>query len=175
MYMYSRRENNSSVESDEVAGREIRCENKRNDKTQIKIVRYSGSTEKQSIQSDVLGQPLFLSGSCLCENRNLDICVADNRAGALVVVSAAGELRFRYEGRNSPSGYFFPSCVTTDSHGNVLTVESHMDDIHVVDQNGHFLGIFFPLTIPKSICVDFRDNLFVTGLLGKMKKIQYYK
>lgn len=139
----------------------------------IQIIRYSGSTKKQSIQWDYEGKPLFLSGFSLCENRNLDICVADKRAGALVVVSAAGELRFKYEGH--PVGPFCPICVTTDSHGNILTIEIHMDDIHIVDQNGHFLGKFYPQTIPKSICVDFRDNLFVTGMLGKIKKIQYYK
>ena len=108
-----------------------------------KLYVIQAQQKKQSIQWDEEGKPLFLSGSCLCANRNLDICVADERACALVVVSAAGELRFKYEGRNSHA-VFFPSCVTTDSHGNILTVESLLDDIHIADQNGHFLGIFFP-------------------------------
>ena len=72
-----------------------------NDK-QTKIVRYSGSTEKQCVQWDDEGQPLFKSGNYikdLTENRNLDICVADHRAGAEVVVSAVGKLRFRYTGK----------------------------------------------------------------------------
>ena len=59
------------------------------DATQSKVVRYSGSTIKQEIQFDE-GKPLF-SGikkvKFITENRNLDICVADRGAGAVVAVS----------------------------------------------------------------------------------------
>ena len=60
---------------------------------QTKVVRYSGSTEKYSIQWDDQGQPLFPAGyntKCLKENKNLDICLADPDARAVIVVSAAG-------------------------------------------------------------------------------------
>ena len=40
----------------------------------------------------------------LGENRKLDIFVADSYAGAVVVVSAAGKLRFRYTGHPSTPG-----------------------------------------------------------------------
>ena len=71
------------------------------DDNQTKVVRYSDSTEKQSIQWDDKGRSLHTSGfsiKYLSENRNLDICVADNVAGAVVVVSSVGKLRFRFWG-----------------------------------------------------------------------------
>ena len=112
------------------------------DKKQTKVVRYSGSTEKRSIQWDDQGNPLYTSGHIknLSENRNLDICVADCLAVAVVVVSAAGKLRFRYTGPSSPPGESFcPFGITTDSQGNILTSDCNNHCIHIIDMEGHFL------------------------------------
>ncbi|XP_011440914.3 tripartite motif-containing protein 2 [Magallana gigas] len=153
------------------------------DETQSKVVRYSGSTEKQTIQFDSDDIPLYSGNNrikYITENRNHDICVADCCAGAVVVVNQDGELRWRYTGnpsvtKNEP---FQPQCITTDSQSHILTTDYYNGCIHILDQNGQFLRFIdnCDLRDPFGVYVDNNDNLLVCEYgQGNVKKIKYLK
>ncbi|XP_078320177.1 uncharacterized protein LOC111115191 [Crassostrea virginica] len=148
---------------------------------ETKLVRFSGSKEKQTIQWDDRRQPIFSSGDqmYICENRNLDICVVDCGAHVVLAVNAEGKLRFRYTGHlSSTKGWFCPAGITTDSLGKILTSDSDNDCIHILDEDGTFLRYIDSCDLqgPQGLCMDSKDHVFVAdSKSGTVKKIQYYK
>ncbi|XP_078309430.1 uncharacterized protein LOC144617862 [Crassostrea virginica] len=150
--------------------------------TQVKVVRYSGSTIKQTIQFDN-GHPLYSGNHSIkfiTENRNQDICVADLGAGAVVVVNEVGKLLFRYTGHPSPSKNkpFQPRGITTDSQRHILISDGGNHCIHILNADGLFLRYIdnCDLNDPWGLCVDSNDSLFVCEFSrGSVKKIKYIK
>ncbi|XP_061169017.1 uncharacterized protein LOC133178297 [Saccostrea echinata] len=149
---------------------------------QSKVVRYSGSTEKQTIQFDETGKPLFSFGTYdnfISENLNLDICMTNSETKEVAVVSQAGKLRFRYTGhtiapKNQP---FSPRGITTDSQSHILTADYNNHCVHIIDQDGQFLRyIDCGLSKPYGLCTDKNDYLYVAQQFEKeVKKIKYLK
>ncbi|XP_034329050.2 protein wech-like [Magallana gigas] len=154
-----------------------------NDKSQSKVVHYSGYTEKQSFQFDDECKPLYSANAkikYITENRNHDICLADWGANAVVVVNQDGKLRWRYTGYSSVTKVqpFRPYGITTDSESRILTTDCDNCCIHILDQNGQFLRYIdtFDLDGPWGVCVDNNDNLFVCeSRESNVKKIKYLK
>lgn len=155
----------------------------KDDRTQSRVVRYSGKTEIQCIQGGSGVGGLYSSRGTferfkhITENGNLDICVADGDAGAVVVVDQAGKFRFKYTGPSFPlKEAFVPLGITTDSQCQILTVDLLNFRIHILDQDGNFIRYIdnCDLCNPGWLCMDSRGYLLVTeSTTGKVKKIKY--
>uniref|UniRef100_K1PU24 Tripartite motif-containing protein 2 n=1 Tax=Magallana gigas TaxID=29159 RepID=K1PU24_MAGGI len=135
---------------------------KKNDKTQTLLTLDNGN-------------PL-IGHKYIAENRNLDICVVDCQAGAVVVLDQAGRLRFRYTGGiTAPKNRLFcPLGLATDSQCQILISDISNNCIDVIDQDGQFLRyIDCGLKCPWGICTDKNDHLLVAEKGGTLRKIKY--
>jgi hypothetical protein len=147
------------------------------DYTQSKVVRYSGTMEKQTIQYDGQRQPLFSTRQelvlLLTENGNGDICVADCAGKAVVVVNASGVLRFKYRGNSSIFSDFKPSKITTDVYHHILINDNINDIIHIVNSDGDFIR-FIEYACTGGLSIDADHNLVIGDKTsGKIRIIKY--
>nr|XP_034337378.1 uncharacterized protein LOC117680598 [Crassostrea gigas] len=151
------------------------------DETHSKVIRYSGASEKQTIQYDDKGKPLYSGNSFskyIIENRNHDICVVDYGARAVVVVNQVGKLQFRFAGHPSVTKKypFVPRGITTDSQSRIVITDYGNHCINILDKKGQFIRYIdnCDLSYPFGLCVDKNDNLFVCEhFTGNVKKIKY--
>ena len=132
------------------------------DKTQSRVVRYSGTTETMAIQNDSQKTPLFSVDTqyllLLTENGNGDICVSDYAAEAVVVVNVSGELQFEYRGPPSLNPCFKafkPARITADVNQHIIINDLLNNILHVIGRDGSFLRyIEYPCNGGLSIDTD---------------------
>ncbi|XP_062588244.1 uncharacterized protein LOC134249898 [Saccostrea cucullata] len=105
-------------------------------------------------------RPLFICPTYITENGNGDICVSD--VNAVVVTDRGGFLRFCYTGAQSDP-QFDPYGICCDSMNNIIVADMLKNRIHVINQNGELLHFiqYKDMYMPRSLCIDEHDNLYV--------------
>ena len=149
------------------------------DKTQSRVVMFSGTAETIVIQNDRHGNPLFSVKTnellLLTENGNGDICVSDYAEEAVVVFNASGELRNKYHGHLNQTNYkpFRPTIIACDSNFQILTSDHLNDIIHLLKSDGSFLG-YIKYQCSGGLSINVENNLIVGGMgNGKLRIIKY--
>ncbi|XP_061180818.1 uncharacterized protein LOC133189465 [Saccostrea echinata] len=115
-------------------------------------------------------RPLFICPTYITENGNEDICVSD--VNAVVVTDAGGFLRFRYRGTQSDP-QFDPYGICCDSKNNIIVADTVKNRIHMIDQNGgllHYIN-YSDMHMPRALCIDEGDNLYVGEWLSEEIKV----
>lgn len=114
------------------------------DRKRSKVVRYSGTTITQIIESSNQGKSLLSvvdeSLLHLTENGKRDICVADYAGKAVVVVDGSGDLRFKYKGHNILAQLkykmFNPNAIVSDINHHLLISDEWNNLVHIIDCDG---------------------------------------
>lgn len=107
----------------------------------------------------------------LAKNINGDLCVSDNNQCIIVVKD--NKLRFKYPGIGKDG--FTPYGICTDSLKQIIIVDSSSRGIHIINEEGKFLGMIKlaeNLREPRGLCVDKKGNCFV-GTYGSILMYQY--
>ena len=152
------------------------------DKSQSKVVQYSGTTETMVVQNDRQGKPLFSVGVqnvlLLTESGKGDICVADNAKEAVVVVKASGELRYKYNGNISfklKYRPFKPTKIATDIIQQIVINDESNDIVHIIDSDGNFLR-YIKYPCKGGLSFDGHHNLVIgerkTGIIRIIKYLK---
>eukprot|EP00105_Crassostrea_gigas_P018427 XP_011436544.1 PREDICTED: uncharacterized protein LOC105334690 [Crassostrea gigas] len=129
-----------------------------------KVTRYNKTgEEKQNIERDNEGQALYSKyPHYITENINGDICVSDYSKQQVIVVNKAGQHRFSYTVRES---VFHPYGICTDILGHILVIDTNINTVHLLDQDGQFSSLLITsqqgIENPLSVSVDKENNLHV--------------
>ncbi|XP_061184402.1 uncharacterized protein LOC133192407 [Saccostrea echinata] len=120
--------------------------------------------------------PMFI-----CCNKNGDICTADYKKRAVIVVDQFGVFRFSYNGHTLPeSGKTFTPCnMATDDLCNIAITDFENHKIHLLDKYGQFLRFLNPdaeIRHPRAIAIDKKGKMWLgEGKTGHIKVLQYLK
>lgn len=148
-----------------------------------KIIRYHEKKITQEIHKDENGKPIFEGkiSHALCihvvENNNGDVCISDENAGVIIVVSLAGKVRFRYDWKPAKkNNQFGPRSIVTDSLGQIIIADNGNSCLHILDQDGQFIKCVDNCELDNvhALSVDDEGRLWA-GLLksGIIKVLQY--
>ncbi|XP_062583820.1 uncharacterized protein LOC134245558 [Saccostrea cucullata] len=140
------------------------------DRSLGKVLKLSKKGRKQFEIGTDKNRPLFICPSYITENGNGDICVSD--VNAVVVTDAGGFLRFRYTGAQSDP-QFDPYGICCDSKNNIIVADMVRNRIHSIDENGELLHYiqYKDMNMPRALCIDEHDNLYVGEWLSEKIKV----
>lgn len=115
---------------------------------------------------------LFQYPAYLVKNTNGDLCVSDNNK-RVVFVDKNNEFRFNYEG--SGQNGFTPYGISTDRWGCILVVDSSINCVHIINQEGdlkRYIRMSEHLTGPRGLCIDKSGKCWV-GSYGTISVYNY--